>query len=782
MKEKVIYDWGQAPPLAPSTLRVNPLGWVGASAVGGAVAALLALAIVWRPFPGLPVPSGTLAEHMASWLELAAHALWKSSFSQESQAYRKLWRETAHPEQIGLIWRGACAVWAACMPSIFLAKPFLTPRDGLIHLRGSFRHEGVEGVTKLVAALAARLKRRPDHEIAPGVAYPSDMWTRHVLVVGGVGSGKSTAIKPLIEKIVEANEQMLLFDPKSEFTVGFKEPALLAPWDKRSLSWDIAKDMRNQLDMRRFASTMIRESQDPMWSNASRQLLVGLMIYLKSNRGNDWGWMELRDLVALPQTNLLLIMKEWHPEAVRAVEKASVTTAGILINLSSFCATIFDLAEAWGMAPPDRRVSFVEWTQGRSRHRQIILQGHGAYADLTKSYVEGIVGIVSAMVNSVEMEDDPARKIWFIADEFAQMGKIPVRPLFEVGRSRGVRCVVACQDLAQVEELYGAPMVKALVGMCGTLLIGQTMQGETAEQICKAFGAREVERANLSSSYGGAGSGPNRSTTLSFNRDEVPLYKPSELSSRLGLTPDGTGVNMILFTGGHAYELYWPHYQIRRERMGHVPAPWTLGFVVRPKAGGAPFVHVGSHGESRADPVLMSEKADPLLVSEKTDSVLMSAKAAEISTSEVAGEAEDVKDMEQETAPSDGQHAAVLPGIGRAEPKTDAPLYRMDEHGERAHDPSSRHRQEVRASHVQDASEKPVLAEFVLAPEATEHFAHMTGLEALSAAMMAAGVIDQDSDSRSGPREEVVPMLANGATAKDVDSSDRKQRRPEPKP
>lgn len=175
------------------------------------------------------------------------------------------------------------------------------------------------------------------------------------------------------------------------------------------------------------------------------------------------------------------------------------------------------------------------------------------------------------------MRDDPNRKIWFIADEFAQMGKIPVRPLFEVGRSRGVRCVIACQDFAQLEELYGAPMVKALIGMCGTLLIGQIMQGETAEQLCKAFGAREVERTNMSSSFGGASAGPNRSVTLSFNRDEVALYKPSELSSRLGLTPDGTGVTLLLFTGGHAYELVWPHYTTRSERVAYKAAPWTLG-------------------------------------------------------------------------------------------------------------------------------------------------------------------------------------------------------------
>ena len=577
MNDKTIYDWGQAPPGPPSTKRVDPLGWIFGSLFAGAVIASLALILLWRPFPGFPAPTGSLGLHAEHWAKLAARFVVSGWFEPSAQAYAKFWLEASDSERLAILGRAGIALMLATLPGLALAKTSLRPRDGLIFLRGSRRFEGKLAINTLRANLAERVARRPDHDIAPGLAYPADLWTRHVLVVGGVGSGKSTAMKPLIDRVLSSGEQLLLFVPKSEFTIGWARPAIIAPWDARSLAWDLARDMRNALDMRRFAAAMIRESQDPMWSNASRQLLVGLMIHLKETQGIAWGWRELADLVALPQSQLLLIMKRCHPEAIRAVEKASVTTVGILINLSSFCSSIFDLAEAWGDSPPERRVSFVEWTAGVSRHPQIIMQGHGAYSELTRSYVEGIFGIVSAMVNSVEMRDDPERKIWFIADEFAQMGKIPVRPLFEVGRSRGVRCVVACQDLAQLEEIYGASMLKAIVAMSGTLLVGQMMQGDTAEALCKTFGTREVERANLSSSYQGVGGSANRSSTLSYNRDEIALYKPSELASRLGLTEDGTGVRLVVFTGGDAGELVWPHFPMREERAGHVPASWTLG-------------------------------------------------------------------------------------------------------------------------------------------------------------------------------------------------------------
>ena len=225
-------------------------------------------------------------------------------------------------------------------------------------------------------------------------------------------------------------------------------------------------------------------------------------------------------------------MRRWHPEAVRAVERASITTQGILINLASFCAPIVDLASAWGATPPERRISFRRWADGKSPWRQIIVQEHGSYADLTKSYVEAVVGTVAARVNSVEMRNDPSRKRWFIADELPQAGKIPIRELFEVGRSRGVRCVVSCQDFAQLEEVHGPLFVRALTSMCGTLVVGQVSPGETAEQLCKNLGSREHERRNVSVSIDSA----KRSETVSFSRESVPLYSPSELASRLGPT------------------------------------------------------------------------------------------------------------------------------------------------------------------------------------------------------------------------------------------------------
>ncbi len=567
-------DDGEASARAPTP---DAAGWLCASLCAGAAAAALALHAAWRPFPWLPAPPGPLGPHVAAWAREALSIPFPELFSQSRAEYARIWRSFADADRAAVAWRAAAGALAFLAPAPMLWRPFMRPSGEPAHLRGSRRWAGPQAAKRLKARLAKASKAFPDHEIAPGVPYPSTEWTRHVLCVGGTGSGKSTFLKPLVEKVVQAREQLLLFDPKGEFTAQWPTLAILAPWDARSLAWDVARDMRGIGEARRFAEALVVGGGDnPMWANASRQIVVGLLLRLKADRGDDWGWAELASLLAAPLPELCAIMAESHPEALRAVEKASVTTQGILINLASFCAPVFDLARAWGSHPPGRRISFVAWAKGRSKHRQIALQGHESYSELAKCYVRGVFEAISALVASAEAEDDPDRKIWVVADEFPMMGAVPIRSVFSMGRSRGWRCVLACQDFSQLEEIHGDKLARAMTSMCGAIVVAQIQQGDTADSVAKMLGTREVERASRSTSSQG---GSAATTTLSFVREESAVYKPSELGSRLGATADRKGVVCALIHGGEAYELFWPMHPRRRLRPQQVLAKWTAGDV-----------------------------------------------------------------------------------------------------------------------------------------------------------------------------------------------------------
>jgi hypothetical protein len=379
--------WGEAAlPLAPSIKRTDPAGWVMASAVAGACAAGLVLAAVWRPLPGIAGPAGGLGDHLTAWVQSSARLVLPHAFQRQIERYAAFWASLDPSQRFAIDWRVGLAACAFLMPFPLLRARFMTPRDALIHLRGSRRHGRMESPALLRSKHRQAFRLAPDHDIAPGVPWPADMWARHTIVVGGTGSGKSTAlVKPLVDKIVAARESMLLFDVKGDLTEHWDGLAIIAPWDIRSFAWDIARDLQNIGAIRKFAEAAVPGSEkDPMWSNASRQILTGIILHLRAERGDDWGFAELAELLTAPQPELLEMMIQCLAEAARTVEKPSVTTQGILINLASFCSPIFDLARAWGSHRKERRISFADWVVGRSKQLRIVLQGHDSYTELTK--------------------------------------------------------------------------------------------------------------------------------------------------------------------------------------------------------------------------------------------------------------------------------------------------------------------------------------------------------------------------------------------------------------
>lgn len=401
-----------------------------------------------------------------------------------------------------------------------------------------------------------------------------DRETRHFLILGSIGGGKTQVILPLVLAAQERGDRMIIHDNKGDATSMLPgDPILIAPWDKRSMAWDVAADCQTKNDARELATRLVPESKDPMWSFAARQVLVGFLISLQQEQGTNWGWRDLAELVPLPQPDLLLLMAKYNPEGVRAVEDASKTTQSILITLSSYMSIVFDLADAWGDKPVYERLSFLAWLANEDHpQRTLILQNSGGFSGLSRAYIGGIIGLLSSRINSPDFEDSKTRKIWFFLDEFPQLGKLEnFSPLLEVGRSKGIRVVIGAQDMAQIRNLYGKDEAQSWASMVGTQIFARINPGETADWIAKLVGNRIVERPNLSVS--GTQGGDSQNVSRSFSRETVPVLLPSQLSDELGSTKGG--VKCLLLGYRNANILLWPYTTLPKLRPVSELAGWA---------------------------------------------------------------------------------------------------------------------------------------------------------------------------------------------------------------
>lgn len=582
-KKKVVHSFASKPEVAPN---VDQVAWGAAVAMSICVllvSAFIVLAVSWQGLPFLPPLGGSLPSHVKSWSAVALNSLSSALFPTASNDYRRYLATVASSGQLHLLY---ARLGLACMVSVPLsgwalirsARPF----NGIMHTDGRQLEDNERNaVQKENVRLAGSIEKMGgDLYIHPKIQYTMEQFSRQTLVFGAIGGGKTTIIMFLLHQIFAQDHKAIIYDNKGEMSAQFPQASLLAPWQKGSLAWDIARDCQTRQDAQLFAAQCIPEGKEnPMWSNAARQVMVGLIVSLQVAKPLRWGWQDLADVITTGMEDLLPLMERYNPEAISIAESQNQTTYGVLISMRAGLSWISDMAQAWGNPAPGAGISFVDWIYDDDckEHRQIILQGNGRFEQMMRGYVSSIVSLMVSHINSPKFKRSRSRRMWFILDEFIQLGKLHFMPLIEIGRSKGIRSVLGVQSVEQITEVYGANLCSSLLAMIGTKVVCQIAPGETAKKIGEMIGSRDVERINLSVSSQAGGS----STTRTINRDKIDVIHESRLSTDLGNRPELGAIVALLINIDSPYVLMlpWPHDKTPEARDSYIEADWVSNSV-----------------------------------------------------------------------------------------------------------------------------------------------------------------------------------------------------------
>ncbi|MBE7422043.1 MAG: type IV secretion system DNA-binding domain-containing protein [Zoogloeaceae bacterium] len=473
------------------------------------------------------------------------------------------------------------------------------------HIRGRRYIEGKAALSAFTAASRREVEDEGEgirlHPSLPPISIKRE--ARHFLVFGGVGSGKTQTILPMMLAAQRRGDALFVYDNKGDFTAKlpdmpgvFKDkagkmvrrtihPVILAPWDTRSAVWDIASDVNDKAAAREFAAAIVPESKSsPMWSSAARQVLTGCLIELQQTKPGAWGF---RDLAGLCFRGAIEeyqeTMKRYFPEGLMAVGASNVTSLGILINMQAFLSPVADLAEAWPERPsPDRRFSLRDWLKReRPIRRVVIVQGNGRFEQLAQGFAKSLFTLAAQTITDpAAVGESPSRRLWVFLDEFPQMGEMSrVAPMLEVGRSKGVRVVLGVQDIAQLKHVYGAERASAWQSLVANQIVCQLQPGATSKFVAEEIiGDREIERIAVSSSTGGGTAGifsPGGTQTSNIVRESRPVVLPSELQSKLG--PRKKGVAVLWLGYSDALNITIPYTSVPDAREAVRLADWCRG-------------------------------------------------------------------------------------------------------------------------------------------------------------------------------------------------------------
>lgn len=502
------------------------------------------------------------------------------------------------------------AVLTAALTSIWIGRLATSPlagADGVLHLAGGrYFSDPTDASPRLQKIMRGEMSGKQDQGIYIGdVQIPRSRETTHITVIGNTGGGKTVALKPMIWEAIEAGDRVIIFDSKGDFTEWVPgtrgDPILLAPWDSRGVAWAVGRDVNTAAQAIEFANRLVPEPKggaDPMWTNAGRMVLAGLIKKLQAEMGEAWTFPDLRDLLTLSLAETEEVMRTYHPEGLRAVEDlegtgAGKTTRSILITLTSFMGPVYRLAEAWS-SPNQKSISIREYMKDEHIQKVLIVQGSEEFNTLAGVTINSLLTLILQIINSPSYPERRPEEMgtWLFMDEFTQAGQIDrFQRFLEIGRSKGVRVVLGSQDMTQIQECYGEKPANTIVGQAKTYVLATLGDQDSREYFSSMIGTREIERVRVNLSRDMVTGSTTRST--SAQHETIPVVRDHEFSVGTGKYYDFPHILRKKFPAlskyGGCYSIVWMKSagdesdaylidfrfsSMSTLRPAHVPADW----------------------------------------------------------------------------------------------------------------------------------------------------------------------------------------------------------------
>lgn len=438
--------------------------------------ALLCAGTQWRRFLRLPF--------LALLTFLCTGVLWT--------VFRSTWlpRVVHHPDPrliavAGVLWFAAAGTLVGFATS--------GPRREAMLKRGTEIRD-----PRRIACYRRRL-RRPDAIAFAGMPLNAMDETKHFKLIGTTGTGKSTAIREILQSALDRGDRAIIADPDGGYLDRFFDQRqgdlILNPFDERSRGWDLFSELNDEFDVEQLARALIpdTEGEDRSWRGYARTFFTAVTQQLwglaKTGR-HTINVSELYRVLTMASHEELKILVQDTP-AQSFLEGGNERMFGSIRSVAaSSIAALQYVARHHGPAMSLRR-----WIRSAPGHRALFLP-------YSATQIAALRSLISAWLRLTIFETmsgpDRDQRLWFIIDELDALGTIDgLKDALARLRKFGGRCVLGFQSIAQVSDTYGHGEAQTIVENCGNTLVlrcSASEQGGTARFASRLIGDREVIR------------------------------------------------------------------------------------------------------------------------------------------------------------------------------------------------------------------------------------------------------------------------------------------------
>lgn len=339
-----------------------------------------------------------------------------------------------------------------------------------------------------------------------GLSLPEHRAEGHFCIVGATGSGKTTAISQMMNAVLPSigpgsRSRALIYDAKRDVlstlrAIGVPDERIriLNPFDARSDSWDMAKDIKGPAATLQLASILIPKEEGPhrYFTDAARAILAGVIDALILTGNDKWTF---RDVVCVMQDyHRLKELLSRVPATQSIVDeyfRRTETLHDIRSTIASNTAMLKPIAALWSGSR--RAVSLNEWANGEF----ILVLGND---DSLRAPLDAINRVLFQRMSEILLASDqgPDVRTWVFLDELKEAGKLDgFARLLSKGRTYGVRIVLGFQDVAGLYGVYRENGANEILGLCMNKAILRLDSEPTAKWAAQTIGEAELREFTL---------------------------------------------------------------------------------------------------------------------------------------------------------------------------------------------------------------------------------------------------------------------------------------------
>ena len=348
------------------------------------------------------------------------------------------------------------------------------------------------------------------------VPIDNNLLSRHNMLLGGIGTGKTNTFNQLIRQLRQSmthEDIMIIFDTKGDFYNTFYRPGDIVISNDDTATgpmgpdyWNIFNEIEQDEHMEEniveIAKSLfhqkLEKTTQPFFPTAAKDLFSAILTHFSRNKLLKSNNKELRKFLDSSPTAQIREMLMQHEDLKSMinyiVDDRSPQTQGVISELQQMSREIF-------------LGNFKK--EGTLSMRNIVRQKGGKIVFI--EYDLGIGNMLSpiySLLFDLAIKEALCRKksegnVYFITDEFSLIPNLQhVDDAVNFGRSLGVKFMIGIQNIDQVYENYGENRARSLLSGFLTSVCFRVNDPQSKEYIKEMFGVNRKKEIFMASVQG----------------------------------------------------------------------------------------------------------------------------------------------------------------------------------------------------------------------------------------------------------------------------------------